>query len=80
MAATRAPELFSDWHRLGAGIAVRFLLRCEKLDAEWKPRPPTRREWKRLLERYRAARHQFLDKMAERAGGVVLCLEVRAQG
>ena len=80
MAATRAPELFGDWHRLGAGLSVRFLRRGEKFDAEWKPRAPTRREWKRLLERYRAARHQFLDKMSERAGGVVLCLEVGAQG
>ena len=67
--------LASDWHRVGAGLSVRFEYRGERLNAEWQPRLPTKREWKRVLDRYRAARQQFLHRLAESAGPVV-CVEV----
>jgi hypothetical protein len=73
---TPVPKLQSDWHRLGAGLSVRFHLDPGRLDAEWRPRPPTRRELHRVLDRYREARGKFLAEISQRIGGEVLCVEV----
>ena len=70
----------SDWHRVGAGLSVRFSLRAEQLDAEWRTRPPTKREWKRVLERYRAARDAFAAYMAARRGVRIVVLEAPLHG
>ncbi len=67
----------SDWHRVGAGLAVRFRVRGERFEAEWLTRPPTKREWKRVSQRYRQARSAFLAPlMGQHGSGPVLVLEV----
>lgn len=70
--------LASDWHRVGAGLSVRFSFKptALQLGAEWNPRPPTRREWKRVIERYRSARDKFLGVVAGQLGGAIACVEV----
>jgi|GEM_PF-4493947 len=40
----------SDWHRVGAGLSVRFTRQHERFDAEWTPRLPTAREIKRVAD------------------------------
>ena len=65
-----------DWHRVGAGLSVRFTLRASHFEAEWRPRKPTKREFKRILNSYRRARYLFLDELARRNGRNVLCLEL----
>ena len=73
-----AAHVASDWHRVGAGLAVRFSMRGNRFEAEWLTRPPTKREWKRVNERYRRARQAFLEPLvAERGGRAVLVLEVQ---
>jgi len=72
----REDTMLSDWHRVGAGLSVRFTMTAKRLDAEWGPRLPTKREMKRVIERYRAARNQFLAAVGARMGGPVICLEV----
>lgn len=69
-------HLASDWHRLGAGLSVRFTLRGERIEAEWRPRLPTKREQRRILDRYRAARDAFLAAYGREIGGRVAVLEV----
>lgn len=71
-----SPLLVSDWHRLGAGLSVRFTLRGERIEAEWRPRLPTKREQRRILDRYRAARDAFLAAYGREIGGRVAVLEV----
>ena len=73
--ACELPRLQSDWHRLGAGLSVKFHLDSE-LEVEWRPRTPTRRELDRILDRYRKARCEFLAEVAQRLGGDVLVVEV----
>lgn len=68
----------SDWHRVGAGLSVRFSLATDRLDAEWLPRAPTKRELKRVIGRYRIARHAFLTTVAGEIGGTVVCIEAPA--
>lgn len=68
--------LQSDWHRLGAGLSVRFSLDPGRLDAEWRPRPPTRRELHRVLDRYREARGVFMAEIAAQIGAEVLLVEM----
>jgi len=74
--ATAARDAVSDWHRVGAGLSVQFTLRSGAIHCEWQPRMPTRREMKRVIDRYRVARHVFLTEMAARCGGAVVCLEL----
>ena len=69
-------DAHSDWHRLGAGLSVRFSIDGERFDAEWQPRVPTKREMRRVVARYRAARELFLAAVAQRSGGTVLCVEL----
>lgn len=71
-----AVNMSSDLHRVSAGLAVRFTFTADCMNAEWTPRPPTKREWKRVINAYRAARHQFLAAVGEKVGGAVLCVEV----
>jgi hypothetical protein len=66
----------SDWARVGAGLAVRFTLTGERLDAIWNPRPPTRQEWPHVIDGYRPARDRFLAEVAQASGREVLCLEL----
>jgi hypothetical protein len=73
-------KLRSDWHRAGAGQSVRFDLRGQRLDAEWRPHLLTKREWKRMIERYRIARDEFLCVMAAERFRTVLVLEVPLDG
>lgn len=73
---TTIGQMVSDWHRVGDGLAVRFCLQTGHFDAEWLPRPPTKRQWRRVLDRYRGARLEFLSAVAGRLGGPVVCLEV----
>lgn len=74
--------LVSDLHRVGGGFSVRFRLRFDggapALDCEWSPRVPTPRELRRKVDptRYRAARHWFLEAVAQRFGGSVVCVEM----
>ncbi len=69
----------SDWHRVGAGLSVRFTLRNEhQIDAEWLTRPPTRREKKRVFERYRQARDAYATEIHRRTGLRVMVLELLA--
>jgi hypothetical protein len=69
-------HMVSDWHRLGAGLSVRFALQAGALEVEWSPRLPTQREAKRLMDAYRLARHQFLAELAQRLGANIACVEV----
>lgn len=67
----------SDWHRLGAGLSARFHLRSpQRLDVEWLPRLPTKREWKRVDERYCNARNAFAQAVARQTGRDILLVEV----
>jgi hypothetical protein len=68
----------SDWHRLGAGLSVRFECADERMSVEWAPRTPTKREWRRIEDRYRQVRDAFLIDWGRRLGRPVLCLEVGA--
>ena len=72
-----AVNMSSDLHRVSAGLAVRFTFTftANCMNAEWTPRPPTKNEWKRVLDAYRKARHQFLAAVGEKVGGAVLCVE-----
>ena len=70
------PLMQSDWHRLGAGLSVRFRLAGGCINAEWQPRLPTKREFKRLLDAYRAARNLFLANVGQACGASVRCLEL----
>jgi hypothetical protein len=77
-----AAPLTSDLHRVGGGFSVRFYLAAKHgaaitLGCEWHPHVPSPRDARRKvdLDRYRSARHQFLEAIAERLGGTVLCLE-----
>lgn len=70
------PAIQSDWHRLGAGLSVRFRLADGQINAEWHPRRPTKREFKRLVDRYREARNLFLTEVGRARGVPVLCLEL----
>ncbi|MDE2368515.1 MAG: hypothetical protein KGN16_06035 [Burkholderiales bacterium] len=71
-----AGNLTSDLYRVGAGFSVRFRLVDDRLDCEWTPRMPTKREFSRAADRYRAARDEFLAEWARRLGRSVICLEV----
>lgn len=71
-----ATQMQTDWHRVGAGLAVRFTMAGERFDAEWKPRPPTRREMRRVIDRYRGARDLFLAHVGQQRGAPVLVLEM----
>lgn len=73
---TTPTTMRSDLHRVGAGLSVRFNFDPGRLDAEWQPRPPTKREWLRVIDAYRTARHLFLAELGRRMGGAVLCVEV----
>lgn len=66
----------SDWHRLGAGLSVRFELVSGQMRGEWAPRAPTKREWPRVLDRYRKARSAFLADVARRISRDVVVVEV----
>lgn len=44
--------------------------------AEWSPRRPNRREFRRLLNDYRAARHRFAAEVSEQLGGALLIVEL----
>ena len=74
--------LVSDLHRVGGGFSVQFYLRFDggapALYCEWSPRVPTPRELSRKVDpkRYRAARHLFLEAVAQRVGGSVVCVEM----
>jgi len=60
---------------VGAGLTVRFSYRNGQLDVEWAPRPPTKRELSRVVERYRGHRHAFVVELGRRLGGTVACVE-----
>lgn len=77
-ARRKVAPMCSDWHRVGAGLSVRFSTRGDRLDAEWRTRPPTKREWKRVMDRYRAGRDQFLAALAKRAELTVAVIEAAA--
>ncbi|MCU0920994.1 MAG: hypothetical protein MUF16_11750 [Burkholderiaceae bacterium] len=68
--------IVADWRRVGCGLSVRFSFTGERLECEWSPRLPTVREFRRVLDRYRVARHELLDEVSRRIGGTVLCVEV----
>jgi hypothetical protein len=68
-------NLTSDWHRLGGEFSVRFTFQGQQLGGEWAPRLPTRREFERMADSYRDARHLFLTALAQRLGGLVVCVE-----
>ena len=68
--------IVADWRRVGCGLSVRFSLAGERLECEWGPRLPTAREFRRVLDRYRVARHELLAEVSRRIGGKVLCVEV----
>lgn len=73
---TTIGPMVSDWHRVGAGLSVRFCLQTGRFDAEWLPRPPPKQEWRRVNDRCCFARHEFLSELAGRLGAPVVCLEV----
>jgi hypothetical protein len=70
------PPLRSDWHRMGAGLSVRFELAGGAFSAGWSPRVPTRREFRRMVDRYRNARNLFIAHIAARGGASIAVLEM----
>jgi hypothetical protein len=72
----KATTLRSDLHRVGSGLSVRFVFASGGMEAEWQPRPPTKREWTRVIESYRGARNQFMVEVGRHLGLSVLCVEV----
>ena len=67
----------SDMHRVGGGFAVRFTLTADRIDVEWSPRLPTKREMRRVLPRYRAARDAFVAALAATRGVTALVVEMQ---
>lgn len=47
-----------------------------RLEAEWRPRPPTRHQLPRVLDPYREARAEFLPEVLQRIDRDVACLEM----
>lgn len=43
--------------------------------AAWSPRRPNRREFNKLIEAYRAARHRFAAEVSDQLGGSVAILD-----
>jgi len=70
-------DIPGDWHRVGAGLSVRFRLHDGRIDAEWIPRFPTLQEGRSTLDRYREARNLFLADIAQRTGVAVTCVELK---
>jgi hypothetical protein len=72
----------SDWHRVGAGLSVRFSCTVGRVDAEWVPRTPTPPEWREVQGQYRQARDQYLVEVSERLGlSAIVVVELgRAKG
>lgn len=67
----------SDWHRVGAGLSVRFSLSPAGVDAEWTPRcPRDKTEFFSVRAAYRVARNAYLTEIAKRMGRPLICLEV----
>lgn len=64
--ALPSKPLSSGRHRVGAGLSVSFTLRGEHLQADWRPRLPTKREMRRVADRYRVARDAFLSELGQR--------------
>lgn len=44
--------------------------------AAWSPRRPNRREFRKLLDAYRAARHRFAAEVSDQLGGSVAIVEL----
>lgn len=44
--------------------------------AAWTPRRPSRREFRKLLDAYRAARHRFAADVSDQLGGSVAIVEL----
>lgn len=79
---SRAPAkpLVSDWLRVGGGFSVRFTLRPDgsgavSLGAEWHPCVPGPGAGLNL-DRYRAARDDFLKAVSAAIGGNAAVVEV----
>lgn len=60
----------------GLGYRVSFTLAGSRLDATWSPHPPTGRDMRRVMDRYRAARSYFLADVARTTGKTISTLEV----
>lgn len=76
MTADRATEAatVADSFPLGRGLSVTITVAPGHLHCEWEPRKPERLTPKQLT-RYRRARHVMLERLAERTGRRVLCIE-----
>jgi len=61
---------------VGAGFTVQFSYWNGQVDVRWAPRPPSRYELSRVLDRYRGHRHAFLVDIGQLLGGTVACVEV----
>ncbi len=78
--------LISDQHRVGGGFSVQFRFnldymqmgeKIEPFTCEWFPVFPSQRDLRRKLDldKYRAARDQFIEEVALHLGGTVACIE-----
>jgi len=66
----------TDGYRVGSGLSVAFSVENNHLSEKWSPRTPTSVELRRVEDRYRKARFQFIEEIARQIGGTVACMEV----
>ena len=83
--STPQKDLISDLYKVGGGYSVRFTFTPKSTDkiidrfqCEWHPNLPANRDMRRKvsIEKYRSARNQFLEDVAKRMGGALLCISL----
>ncbi|MEB0010645.1 hypothetical protein QN379_22005 [Glaciimonas sp. Gout2] len=71
-------HLTSASHNVGVGFSVVFTFNDGNFNAEWTPSMPRARALRRVLQKYRAARNNFLTEIAKQTTETVLCFEVKS--
>jgi prophage regulatory protein len=72
----RQATLRIEGYRVGEGLSVGFSVENNRLSEKWFPRTPTLVELRKIEDRYRKARLQFIEEIARQIGGTVACVEV----
>ena len=70
--------LVSQPRKLGLGYRIQFIMCAGELRVVWTPCLPTGRDNRRLADKYRTARAEFLSEVARRTGANIACVELPA--
>ena len=76
IAPLHSVTMTSEAMPIGNGLTVIFTMKAGKLAVDWKPRMPVGRKGRKYLPAYRLARDEFLRRVAERTGQVVMVLDL----